>query len=315
MYVDPEKEKVLILGGTGFIGKNLVNYFTKKDMLEYNVKVVSRQSGVDILNYEEISKCVSEFKPHYIFNLASHGGSLHYVKEFAADVVSDNIQMALNIYRSVKENASNCRIITPFSNCSYPGSSNTQVEENWLDGDVHPSIFSFGNSKRSIYYLSKCYYEQYGIKSINLLFANTYGPGDSCDPNHTHALNGMIIRMLQAQRNSDKEFVVWGTGSPVREWTYVDDFIKALVLAMDIDHLEYPLNVGQGRGYSIKESANLIKDSIGFDGNIVFDTTKMDGDPVKVMSRDNFVKQFTDFDFYNHKKGIDKTVEYYKEVL
>ncbi len=315
MYIVPEKEKVLILGGTGFIGKNLVNYFTKKDMLEYNVKVVSRQSGVNILNYEEISKCVSDFKPHYIFNLASHGGSLHYVKEFAADVVSDNIQMALNIYRSVKENAPNCRIITPFSNCSYPGSSNIQVEEKWLDGDVHPSIFSFGNSKRSIYYLSKCYYEQYGIKSINLLFANTYGPGDSCDPNHTHALNGMIIRMLQAQRNGDKEFVVWGTGSPVREWTYVDDFISVLVNAMEINHLEYPVNVGQEMGYSIAESARMIQKALKFEGEILFDTTKMDGDPIKIMSNKKFKNLFPGFEFYDHKKGIQETVKYYKNTL
>ena len=254
-------------------------------------------------------------KPDIIFNMASHGGSLHYVKEFAGDVFFDNVQMGLNLYQAVKEFSPNSKIINPFSNCSYPGSSDVQVEENWLDGDVHPSIFSFGNSKRSIYYLSKCFYEQYGIKSINMLFANTYGPGDSTDPNHTHALNGMVIRMLQAKKNGDKEFVVWGTGNPIREWTYVDDFIKALVYAMNIEHMEYPINVGQGKGYSIKESALLIKEGIGYDGNIVFDTSKTDGDPVKVMSESNFVEKFPDFRFYNHREGIKNTVDYYEEKL
>jgi len=307
-----EKRTIIVLGHTGFIGKNLTNKLLDDG---HQVFSYSKSTGVDIRNYSQISDKIREIKPDIIFNTASHGGSLHYVKEFAADVFSDNIQMTLNLYRAVREYSSKTKIITPFSNCSYPGSSDIQVEENWLDGDVHPSIFSFGNSKRTIYYIAKCYYEQYGIKSVNLLFANTYGPGDSCDPNHTHALNGMIIRMLEAKKSQDSEFIVWGTGNPVREWMYVDDFIKAIISAMDIDHLEYPLNIGQGRGYSIAESAMLIKESIHFDGEIVFDITKVDGDPIKVMSKDNFVKEFKDFEFYNHRKGIEETVKYYEEIL
>ena len=305
-------KKILVLGNTGFIGKNLTESLINDN---HQVFSCSKSTGVDIRNYDEISKKIKDIKPDVIFNLASHGGSLHYVKEFAADVFSDNVQMALNLYRAVKEYSSDSKIITPFSNCSYPGSSDVQEEEKWLDGDVHPSIFSFGNSKRAIYYLSKCFYEQYNIKSVNLLLANTYGPGDSCDPNHTHALNGMVIRMLEAKKNGDDKFVVWGTGSPVREWTYVDDFIKSLVSAMDIDHLEYPLNIGQGKGYSIKESAFLIKEAMHFEGDIVFDTSKIDGDAIKIMSNKNFRKKFPEFKFYNHKKGIDETIKYYEGVL
>ena len=304
--------KILVLGGSGFIGSNLINKLNDDN---HDITSYSKSNGVDIRDYNKISGLIKSLQPDITFNVASHGGSLHYVKEYAGDVFFDNVQMALNIYRSVKEHSPNTKIINPFSNCSYPGSSDVQVEENWLDGDVHPSIFSFGNSKRSVYYLSKCFYEQYGVNSVNMLFANTYGPGDSTDPNHTHALNGMVIRMLQAKRNGDKEFVVWGTGSPVREWTYVDDFIKALVSAVDIQHMEYPINVGQGKGYSIKESALLIQEAIEYDGDIVFDTSKTDGDPVKVMSESNFIEKFPNFKFYNHREGIKNTVNYYKEKL
>jgi len=304
--------KILVLGHTGFIGRNLTQALKKTNNSVYGC---SRSSGTDILNYKEISEKIREIKPNIIYNLASHGGSLHYVKEYPADVCGDNIQMALNIYRSVKEIVPQCKIIQPFSNCSYPGKSSTQIEEEWLSGDVHPSIFSFGNSKRSIYYLSKCYYDQYSIKSVNLLFPNTYGPGDSCDPNHTHALNGMIIRMIQSMKRKEKEFVVWGTGNPIREWAYVDDFISVLVNAIEINHLEYPVNVGQEMGYSIAESARMIQKALEFEGEILFDTTKMDGDPIKIMSNKKFKNLFPGFEFYDHKKGIQETVNYYKNIL
>jgi len=305
--------KIMVLGSTGFIGRNLITELERGTI--HDIYGFSRTEGLDLLDYDKLSSKIQKIKPDVIYNVASHGGSLHYVKEFAAEVFNDNVQMALNLYRAVKQHSPNTKIIQPFSNCSYPGDSSIQEENNWLGGKVHDSIFSFGNSKRSIYYLSKCYEEQYGIKSVNILFPNTYGPGDSCDPNHTHALNGMIIRMIQAKQRGDKEFVVWGTGSPIREWAYVDDFIDVLVYALDIESLNYPVNFGQEKGYSIAESAGLIKDALDFSGDIKFDTTKTDGDPVKILSSAKFKSVFPNFKFYDHELGIKNTVKYYKDKL
>lgn len=303
---------ILVLGSTGFIGKNLIKRLEPEG---HRISTCSRSAGVDIRNYQQIRNRISETDPDIIFNLASHGGSMRYVREFGADVVSDNLQMSLNIYRAVKELNAKIKIIQPFSNCSYPGDSSVQYEENWLSGDVHKSVFSFGNSKRGIYYISKCYKDQYDINTVNLLFPNTYGPGDSIDPNHTHALNGMIIRMLQAKKKGDKKFVVWGTGSPVREWAYIDDFVEALVMAINLDNIIYPLNIGQERGYSIAESAIMIKEEMGYDGEIVFDTNYQDGDPVKIMSRQKFEESIQGFQWFDHRKGIANTIKYYEEKL
>tara|TARA_Y100001973_G_C5148552_1_gene306783 strand:+ start:313 stop:1230 length:918 start_codon:yes stop_codon:yes gene_type:complete len=304
--------KIMVLGDTGFIGQNLFNRL-KKD--GHNVVGCSRKTGVDILNYSQFSDFIKVNEPDVIYNLASHGGSMLYVREYAADVISDNLQMSLNLYRAILDINENIKVIQPFSNCSYPGDSSIQKEENWLDGDVHKSVFSFGNSKRGIYYISECYSKQYNINTVNLLFPNTYGPGDSCDPKKTHALNGMIIRMLKAKEAGDKEFVVWGTGSPVREWAYIDDFIESLVRALQLNNISYPVNIGQEKGYSIAESAKLIKEECGFKGDIVFDTSYPDGDPVKIMSTTNFKQYFPEFDFYDHRQGISNTIKYYESKL
>lgn len=302
--------KILILGSTGFVGSNLHSRLLED---KHEVFTAERSSGVDIRNYEQIRDKIIQTQPQVIYNLASHGGSVHYVRTKAAEVYHDNVQMALNLYKAVSEVNPDIKIIQPFSNCSYPGKSDVQFEENWLDGDVHPSVFSFGNSKRSIFYLSKCFMLQHNVRSVNVLFPNTYGPGDSHDPNHTHALNGMIIRMLEAKRKGDSKFVVWGTGSPVREWAYIDDFIDILVKCLELDGLEYPVNMGQQKGYSIAESANLIKEACGFKGEIVFDTSFKDGDPIKIMSSVNFKKHFENYQFYDHYQGIINTVEYYNK--
>lgn len=304
--------KILVIGSTGFVGKNLLAALSET---EHEVATCQRSTGTDVREYSQIHKVVVDKTPDIIYNLASHGGSVHYVKSNAAAVYNDNVQMSLNLYRAVSEVNAEIKIIQPFSNCSYPGDSSIQHEEDWLNGQVHQSVFSFGNSKRSMFYISECYRQQYGIKSVNMLFPNTYGPGDSIDPNHTHALNGMIIRMLKAKSEGQKEFSVWGTGSPVREWAYIDDFINALVMSIDIESMEYPVNMGQEKGYSIADSASLIKKACGFQGDIVFDTKYQDGDPVKVLGNKKFLENFPNFEFYNHFEGIKNTVKYYEELL
>ena len=305
-------KKILILGSTGFVGKNLKQRLLKDG---HNTDTAERSSGVDILKYDQIKNKIKASKPNVIFNLACHVGGVNYINTKAGEVYYDNLQMALNLYKAVSEVDTEIKIIQPLANCAYPGSASIQKEIDWLSGDVHPSVFSFGNSKRAIYYLSKCFDLQYGIKTINIIFPNTYGPGDSLDPNHTHALNGMIIRMLEAKNKGDEEFVVWGTGSPIREWAYIDDFVEVLVRCMDVDSLEFPINMGQEKGHSILESAKLIKKACGYEGKIVFDTKYKDGAPMKIMNNKEFKKIFTNFHFFDHFEGILKTVKFYRSKI
>lgn len=284
--------------------------------LGHSPVAASRRDGVDLTNYQQVEDFFAKTKPSVIFNCAAHVGSLHYVTTYAAQVVHDNIQMALNLYKAAAKVCPGARIINPLSNCSYPGAADVQKENEWWSGPVHDSVFSYGNAKRFIYVLSKCYAKEYGIGTANFLVPNTFGPGDATDPNKTHALNGMIIRMLGADKNNDQTFEVWGTGSPIREWAYVDDVVKVLIAGMDtnLDILE-PVNVAQNKGYTIKESGHFIAEAIGFKGELVFNTKYPDGAPVKLLDATRFQTIFPDFQFSDHKEGIAKTVSYYKSIL
>ena len=277
---------ILILGGHGFIGTHLAKEFANT---QHDVVAKSRKDGFDLRDIDETRKVISQNTPDIIINCAAHVGSLHYVTTNAAEVISDNSQMAISLYRAVAEVNHDITIINPLSNCSYPGDSDVQFESKWLNGEVHDSVYSYGNSKRFIYNLSVCYKLQYDIKSVNLLIPNTFGPGDSTDPNKTHALNGMIIRMIQAKRSNDNEFEIWGSGKPIREWAYVSDVTKIMSKSLALkEDLIYPVNIAQNKGYSIKHSAELISEAVKFDGNLIFNTKYQDGAPVKILDDSKF---------------------------
>ena len=263
-----------------------------------------------------IKQAFKHLQPDVIYNCAAHVGGLHYVSQRHATIANDNIQMALNLYKAVQASAPNALIINPLSNCSYPGKAELYSEPDWLNGEVHPSVYSYGNAKRILYMLSRCYAEQHGTRTYNFLVPNAFGPGDSNNPNRVHALNGMVIRMIQAHRSGSHEFPIWGTGSPIREWIYVDDVANLMNLALSaqIDSTK-PINLAQQEGASIKASAELIAKAIGYKGDLVFQPQYQDGAPKKILDAAQFQQVFPNYTFVDHYEGIQATVEYYQNAL
>jgi GDP-L-fucose synthase len=305
--------RILILGGHGFLGKNLAKVLQNSS---HEIVTLSRRNGLNLIDLESTKVYFSKISPDVIVNCAAHVGSLHYVTSFASDVLHDNVLMKLNIYKSTKIVCPRTRIINPLSNCSYPGESGIQNELDWWKGEVHESVFSYGNAKRFIYVTAYCYKKQDGIETCNFLVPNTFGPGDYTDPNKTHALNGMVIRMIQAHRQNSKEFEIWGTGNPVREWAYIDDVVEIIKQGMEIEcDLIYPTNIAQRKGYSIKETAKIIAQEIGYKGELIFNSSYKDGAPQKILDDKKFRKLFPNFKFIDHQEGIRRTVNYYASVL
>lgn len=310
--------RILVIGGDGFMGKAVRRALAEASYVEPNHHVTyrSRRNGLDLTSLSSALAVISETEPDAIINLAAHVGSVHYVCEKAADVFFDNAQMALNLYQAAARIAPDARIINPLSNCSYPGDADIHSEPDWWDGEVHDSVFSYGNAKRFIYVTAKNFATQYHTNSANLLVPNCFGPGDYTDPNKTHALNGMIIRMILAKRSGADRFEVWGTGRPIREWGYIDDVARILVMTINaLGNLTYPVNIAQNKGYAIGDSARMIAEAIGFKGEIFFNTKYQDGAEKKVLDDKEFRKIFPDFRFSDHEQGIRETVKYYEETL
>jgi GDP-L-fucose synthase len=305
--------KVLVIGGHGFLGRHIVAQLASSG---HEAVSLSRRDGFDLTDLQSARRGLERVGPEAVINCAAHVGSVHYVDAKAASVFHDNVQMALNLYRVLQEVCPAARIVNPLSNCSYPGDADVQREEDWWAGAVHPSVMSYGNSRRFIYVLSACYKRQHGTRTVNFLVPNSFGPGDYTDPNKTHALNGMVIRMIQAQRRGDPEFEVWGTGRPVREWGFIKDMARAVCLGVDTPHdLTYPVNVAQNAGASIAESARAIATAIGYAGRLTFNAAYQDGAPRKVLDDRRFRELFPGFTFTEHELGIRETVAYYEAAL
>lgn len=308
-------KKIVLIGGFGFLGKNLQNQLSDKN--KYELYSISRRNGYDLLEKNKIIGFLKEINPDYIVNCAAYVGSLEYVNNHLADIISNNLLLGINLWEILKEINYKGIVINPISNCTYPGKVNIQKEDEWWDGMVHPSIISYGTAKKTIFMINKCYEKQYNIKTINIIIANSYGEFDYNDENRVHALNGIIIRMLKMVKEGKKDFTVWGSGEPIREWSYMPDTARFMkhIIDNNINELPNPINIGQGFGYSINEIANMIKSNLDEDIEIFNDTTKIDGDPVKILDGTLFNNLFPSFKFTDLKLGIENTINYYKNEI
>lgn len=306
-------KKVLVLGGKGFLGKPIMRLLGKQNNI--HAQSLSRSEGVNIVNLDQFTEALKRVNPDVIINCAAHVGSIHYVTEFAADVIRDNMHIIINLYEGVRRACPDATIVNPLSNCSYPGDANTHYEPEWQNGPVHNSVLAYGSTRRMMHAFAESYHKQYGIKSINWLVANTYGPGDCTDPNRTHALNGVLIRLIKAMRARDKTFEIWGSGKPVREWTYIGDIARIIVHSLSVDKQTYPINIAQNKAYSIADVTRIAAKTLEYNVTFTFNIAKPDGAPIKILDDRIFRASYPDFAFTPLSKGIAETIVYYKKIL
>ena len=304
--------RVAVLGGTGFAGRNVRDALEEAGM---TVGAFSRTTGCDLMDLPTTWARLDAFRPDYIVNCAALVGSVNYVTDFAADVVDVNMRIIMNTYKAAQQ-LREVIIINPLANCAYPGVMDQYDERGLWDGPIHPSVLSYGSTRRMMWVLSKCYREQYGVRSVNLIVPNMYGPYDSVNPNKTHALNALVIKFVKAVASGASEVEVWGTGKPIREWLYVGDFARLVLRVIEggEDSLD-PVNLAQNKGQTVSELVDAVRAQVGYEGEIVYNTKFQDGSPKKVMDDTYFRQRFPGFEFTPMAAGIAKTVSYYQGIL
>lgn len=204
------------------------------------------------------------------------------------------------------------KFISPIANCSYPGTKIKILKEtDFWNGPLHESVLVYGLVRKAQWAQTWAYHNQYKMNFINLILPNMYGPGDYFDPLRSHALGALLRKFIEAKNENTPEVTVWGSGKPVREWLYVDDGALALVKAINIHSSLEPINIGIGKGISIRKLAHTVRRLVEYRGKIVFDKSKPDGAPYKVMDITKGKKIFRWQPTIGIEEGIKKTYDWY----
>ena len=305
-------QRVAILGGTGFVGSNLRNELESSGQ---EVEVFSRTTGCDLKDMPTAWKAIDSFRPSVIVNCAAIVGSVNFVSDYAADVIDENIRIILNTYK-IAQNMHDTVIINPVANCGYPGELNDYEESKFWDGPIHPSVLSYGSTRRMMLAFAESYRKQHGVRSVNLFVPNIYGPYDSTNPNKTHALNALVIKFVKAKKQNQKSIEIWGTGKPIREWLYVKDFARVVrSIIEEENYFSEAVNIAQNHGETVRALVDALILITGYSGEIVYNTKFQDGAAKKVMNDKLFREKFPEFIFTEIAKGIEETIEFYERVL
>lgn len=306
--------KIILLGAGGFVGNNVAKVLKENEVFFHSF---SGKQEVDLRNLPETLNAIKAIKPDIIINCAAHVGSLNYVTQQAADIICDNSLMITNIYQAIAQINSKCIVVNPIANCAYPAIDEKFQEDDLWKGPVHASVYAYGGAKRFLLMVAKSFEMQYGIKSIQLLVPNMYGPSDSTDPNKAHALNALISRFVKADKTGATAITLWGTGVAIREWLYAEDFgriILQIIQKPSMLGLAEPINIAQNFGLSVKELVQVIQQHFTTSFAINWDAAMPDGTPKKVMDDARFKKVFSAFNFTDFNDGIAATIAYYKSA-
>jgi GDP-L-fucose synthase len=298
---------ILVLGATGFLGKRVCR---KLDQRGLSYHRTSLSLGVDLRDRQATRDLLAQVKPEAIINCAAYVGGIHFGLKHPVELFDNNLAMTMNILAAAQEFGVK-RTVNPISNCAYPAQARLFKEAEFWDGALHESVLVYGFVRKASWVGSWAYAQQYGLDVVNLVLSNMYGPEDHFEPERSHALGALIMRFAEARRTNAPSLAVWGTGTPVREWLHVDDGAEALVRALEAPRTIEPVNVGIGHGLSIAELAKVIAVAVGYEGEIVFDTSKPDGAPYKTVDGSNGVRLLNWQPSIPLDQGIADTVQWY----
>jgi len=304
-----DKKRVLVTGASGFVGKNFTPLL--RDM---NAEVFSpTRADCDLTEQNEVRRLLADIKPHIVFHFGALVGGLQANMDRPADFCSQNL-LAQTIMMH-EANVIGCeKYITLMGGCSYPATANSPIPEDAMwEGFPHAGAAPYSSAKRMNIVMSQAYREQYGFNSIVLVPGNIYGPEDNFDLRNSHVIPALIRKYYEAKVNGDNQVVAWGSGRPLRDFIYIGDAVQAILKAALQYNSSDIINISSGEAVSIKELTETIASVVGFDGEIIWDTSKPDGQMNKGFSVEK-MKNVLDFNpTTSLRSGLSKTYEWFVE--
>jgi GDP-L-fucose synthase len=302
--------KVCVTGGAGFLGKVVVRKLQERSAGEIFIPTLERY---DLTQLESINQMLKDAKPNLIIHLAAQVGGIGANREHPAEFFYNNLMMGVQLLHRSWETEVD-KFVAIGTICAYPKYTPVPFkEENLWDGYPEETNAPYGLAKKMLLVQSQSYRDQYGYNSIFLLPVNLYGPGDNFDPKSSHVIPALIKKCIEASENHQSHIEVWGDGSPTREFLYVEDAAEGILLAAENYNSSDPVNLGSGFEISIKDLVEMIARLTDFQGEIVWDTTKPNGQPRRGLDTSR-AKQFFGFEAkMTFEEGLKNTIEWYRQ--
>ncbi len=306
-----QDSKIYVAGHRGLVGSAIVRRLRAAG---YENLLLKTRAEVDLLRQQAVEHLFNEEKPDYVFLSAARVGGIHANNTYPAQFLYENMMIEANIIHAAYQSGVR-KLLFLGSSCIYPKMAPQPLKEEYLlTGALEPTNEAYAVAKIAGMKLAEFYSKQYGVNFISAMPTNLYGPGDNYDLNNSHVLPALIRKFHEARETGAPFVEIWGTGKPRREFLYVDDLADACFFLMQ-NYNEIPfVNVGTGEDIAIGELALLVREIVGFEGELKYDTGKPDGTPRKLLdvSRLNAIGWRAKTSL---REGIAKTYEHYKQNL
>jgi GDP-L-fucose synthase len=305
-------KKILVTGGAGFLGSFVVEKLLNEKKVDPENIRVPRSSAMDLREWESCVEAVRDVD--VVINLAAKVGGIGFNKKYPATLFYDNAIMGIQLMEAARQEGVQ-KFVAVGTVCAYPKYTPVPFrEEDLWNGYPEETNAPYGIAKKILLVQAQAYREQYGFHAIYLLPVNLYGPRDNFDPESSHVIPALIKKMIDAKLKCESEVVVWGTGKPSREFLYVEDAAEGILLAAEKYDKPDPVNLGKGEEITIRELVNLITELTGYEGKIVWDTSKPDGQPRRCLNICRAKKEFGFEAKTGFKEGLKRTIEWYKNT-